>query len=115
MMKTLKFEGYSDDTFGCYWDGGDVDHDDCANSTMRIIMVKAGDERMLVTGTYAPHGIAGTWVVGIAGADEDEPMPSWPMRWSFKGYSTILEMDVPDGFEVTLVYPEPEPCSHCGK
>jgi hypothetical protein len=30
------------------------------------------------------------------------------MTWGFSGYSTVLEIDVPDGFEVTLVQPLPE-------
>jgi len=101
----IKFEGHSDDTFGAYWKGGDVDHDDCANGTVRTIVVKAGDQRMAVTGVY---GQGCMWSVGIAPIEDDEPMPDWPMTWSFSGYSTVLEVEVPDGFEVTLVQPLPE-------
>lgn len=111
-MKTLKFEGYSDDTFGCYWKGGDVDDDDCANLSVRTIYVKAGEQRMAVTGVY---GQACMWSVGIAPIEDDNAMPDWPMRWSFSGYSTVLEIDVPDKFEVTLAQPKPEPCETCGK
>ena len=102
----VKFEGYSDDTFGAYWKGGDVDHDDCANGTMRIMMVKAGDQRMLVTGIYAPHNVSGTWAIGIAPAEEDETIPDWPMTWSFQRYTTVLEVELPEGFEITLVHPQ---------
>jgi hypothetical protein len=104
---TVKFEGHSDDTFGAYWKGGDVDHDDCANMSMRVMHVKAGEDQMLVTGIYAPASAA-TWVIGIAPADEDQTIPPWPMRWSFSGYSAILELDLPEGFEITLILPKKE-------
>jgi len=103
---TIKFEGYSDDTFGAYWKGGDVDHDDCARMTMRVIEVRAGEQRLHVSGIYGQSNVC--WHVGIAPGDEDEPLPDWPMRWSAKGYTTVLEIDVPEGFEVALVKPEPE-------
>jgi len=90
-MTTLKFEGSSDDTFGCYWNGGDVDHDDCANLSVRTIHVKAGGQRMAVTGVYGQECM---WSIGIGPIEDDEPMPDWPMRWRFEGYSSILEIDV---------------------
>lgn len=111
-MMTLKFEGASDDTFGCYWKGGDVDDDDCANMSVRTMYVKAGDQRMAVTGVY---GQACMWSIGIGPIEDDEPMPDWPMRWAFSHYTPILEIDVPDGFEVTLAQPKPEPCEECGR
>ncbi len=116
-MTTVKFEGYSDDTFGCYWkkaDGrsDDVDDDDCAQLTVRTMHVKAGDKRMAVTGVYGQECM---WSVGIAPIEDDEPMPDWPMRWRFEGYSTVLEIDLPDGFEITLAQPKPEPCETCGE
>ena len=102
-MKVI-FEGYSDDTFGAYWKGGDVDHDDCANLTVRTMIVKAGEHRMAVTGVYGQECM---WSVGIAPIEDDEPLPPWPMEWTFEKYSAKLTIDLPDGFEITLVQPAP--------
>lgn len=105
-MKTIKFEGSSDDTFGAYWKGGDVDHDDCAKGSMRIIKVESGDQRLLVAGIFAPLDVSGCWAVGILQVEEDDKLPDWPMRWSFANYSPVLEIDTPDDTAVTLVHPE---------
>lgn len=114
----LEFKGYSDDTF-CYYgapqghlrrkleDGRVVDthwndHDDCCAGSVRTVLVEASDGRLAVTGVY---GQGCCWSVGIAPIDDDDPMPSWPMRWRFEGYTTVLEIDAPDEAVVTLVQP----------
>ncbi len=102
---TLRFQGYSDDTAGCYWtatDGhrNDVDNDDCAAGSTRVFHVFDGAAEMAVTMQY---GLASCWVVGIGPLNDDVPMPPWPMRWSFERYSAILEIDVPVGAHVGLV------------
>ena len=58
---------------------------------------------ILVTWHYT---LAGTWSIGVAPADEDGGIPAWPMRWSHKGYTTVLEMDVPAGTVVTRLATE---------
>ena len=98
----LTFCGYSDDTFMCEGPGVDVDHDDAARMTVRTIVVAAGDQRMAVTGVY---GQACMWSIGIAPIDDDEPLPDWGMAWSFKGYSAVLRLTVPDDATVSLVQP----------
>lgn len=104
-MRTLRFEGYSDDTFG--WTGDDGtgdDHDGCASGSVRVYLIQKDGHRMLVTGAYGKG--SGCWAVGIAPAEEGDSLPPWPMRWSFEGYSTILEIDAPDGALPRLIVPE---------
>lgn len=98
-MKTLKFMGYSDDTFGEYGVTNE-DHDDCGNGTSMTFEVKAEGKTMYVTGKYSPNG-SGCWLVGAEPADEDN-LPDWTMRMYFKGYTAVLEVDVPD--DVTVQY-----------
>jgi len=112
-MKTLVFEGYSDDTFGEYGVTND-DHDNCANGDPIVFAVHTGanptvGEGMFVWGLYSPDGApqatGGTWVIGIQQLNEDQPLPDWPMRWKTaeSRYSPRLEIDVPDHITVAYV------------
>lgn len=98
-MKQLTFEGHSDDTAGCYWSGGNVDHDDCASGSLRVFRVRHGGHRMVVNMIY---GAGGMWVIGIGPVEDDEPLPPWDMAWSFERYSAVLQLYVPDDTEVAL-------------
>jgi len=103
MAITIIFSGYSDDTFG--WeasDGRGDDHDDCAAFSVRTYHLNREGHRMAVTGVY---GKGCNWSVGIAPIEEGDPMPPWPMKWEFDGYSTILTLTVPDGATPILVCP----------
>jgi hypothetical protein len=117
-MKKLVFVGHSDDTFGCYGPGIDVDHDDCANGSLRALKVTSGDVGLVVTGQYCPPNMSksssvDSWVVGIAKIalddDDDEymPLPDWPMRFvnGDPDYSPALEIDAPDDVQVKLIIP----------
>lgn len=46
----------------------------------------------------------GCWHFSIGPADEDVPLPNWPIRYSLEesGYSVRLEIDVPDD---VIVFP----------
>jgi hypothetical protein len=104
-VKTLRFEGHSDDTFGEYNVLQD-DYDCCASG--RPIVFRVDDPReteevgLLVIGQYAGRewlpDQPGCWMIGIQQLEEDIPLPPWPMRWSTadSGYSPRLEIDVPD-------------------
>lgn len=107
-MKTLRFEGYSDDTFGEYGVTNE-DHDNCANGTAHAFIVTAGGESLVVVGDYARKGTPGCWTIGVQRVDIDGdggggPVPAWPMRFraSHRPYSPALEIDVPDDVTVTL-------------
>ena len=102
-MKTLMFEGHSDDTFGELTTG--EDHDNCANNApiiFKVLSLSAG-AGVLVIGHYhlAPDGV---WTIGLAPVQEDSPIPDWPTRFrlSDRGYSPALEIDVPDDAHVEL-------------
>lgn len=41
------------------------------------------------------------WDIGISLQDEELSLPDWDMRISFEGYTTVLEIDVPDDVELT--------------
>ena len=99
-MKILKFYGHSDDTFGEYGVTG-LDFDNCANGKPIIFKVSADGKAVFVTGQYSRYG-NNTWGIDIAFEDEDSK-PDWTMRLSFKDYTTVLEMDVPDGFALEYI------------
>lgn len=96
-MKTLRFEGHSDDTFGEYG-VTHIDHDNCANGSPIVFEVSAEGKSILVTGKYDRWDI-GTWDIGVSIVEEDN-CPDWAMRIRFEGYTTVLEIDVPDDVTV---------------
>ena len=96
-MKTLKFEGHSDDTFGEYG----ITHkdvDNCASGKPIQCLINSREGRLLVVGQYAESHLSGCWIIGVSMADEDEPIPEWPIRVKSaeNGYSPQLEIVVPD-------------------
>ena len=97
-MQTLKFKGYSDDTFAELTTRQDFDN--CADgSPIQFLMESQDGARLVVTGLYTHTGV---WSVGIC-TEEDCTLPNWPMRWTADGYSTVLEIDVPDGTKVACI------------
>mgnify|MGYP000918093901 CR=1 FL=1 len=104
-MKTLRFEGYSDDTFGEYAITNE-DYDNCANGKPIVFRVRAEGRSLLVIGHYAPEPIptGAGWIVGVSPDEsDDEVIPSWPMRIApgvTTRYSPALYIDVPDDFAI---------------
>lgn len=94
-MKTLKFYGYSDDTFGEY-NIINRDYDNCASGKPIRFKVTAQGKALFVTGQYGRNN-TGTWDIGVSMEDEDN-RPEWDMKIYFEGYSTVLEVVVPDAF-----------------
>ncbi len=116
--KTLVVRGHGDESFFRWGVGTDDFVDDvCGSGSVRVLHIQAAPaiktcsecgaarhsddstEGMIVTGVFvAPSdpSIAGGWSIGIAPLD-DRPLPAWawPMRWSFEGNTTVLEMDIP--------------------
>lgn len=105
-MQTLKFAGYSDDTFGEY-NVTRTDYDNCANGKPITFKVTAEDKSIYVTGRYNLHR-NGCWGIEIAPGAEDES-PDWPMRVTIMGYSSVLEIDIPDGARVHVEHIEEQP------
>lgn len=98
-MKKLIFKGYSDDTFGEYGVTND-DVDNCGSCNPIQCVIEAGNTALIVTGQYDCVG-TGTWDIGVSLKDEELSFPDWDMRTSFEGYTTVLEIDVPDDVELT--------------
>lgn len=105
-MKTLRFEGHSDDTFGEYgWSNEDFDN--CASERPIICTVQSGKDRLNVIGQYGLDGVAPCWTIGIQLVDEGDELPLWPIRFErCHSYSHALVMDVPD--DVELIFWEPK-------
>ena len=112
-MTPLRFEGYSDDTFGCTGPGIDVDYDNCANGKPIFMRVDAAAGSLVVRGQYA-EGPCGGWSIAVAPADhgaEEFHIPEWPMR-IIRGsaeYSPRLVIEAPDDVQVTLINSKGKP------
>ena len=111
IMKTLKFEGASYDTFGEMGIDG-TDHDNCANGKPIVFKLSAEEngatEGMFIYGMYANHQMPietpGCWMVGVQNLEDDQPLPNWNIRIENGSceYSPTLLVDVPDNYELTL-------------
>jgi hypothetical protein len=100
MFKTLNFHGYSDDIFTEDW-VSHIEVDNCASETPVQCEITSGNNGLVVIGQYnLAHN--GCWSIAIAPLKEDKKLPDWPMRFSVLGYSTFLEIDVPEDFELTF-------------
>lgn len=107
----LIFFGCSDDTFICAGGQGVyIDHDNCASGEPIWMRVRAGDEALLVSGTYCPGESRG-WHVGVT-PDTDAPdlydvrMPDWPISirpCPETPYSPMLVIEAPAGVMVELI------------
>lgn len=106
-MPILRFEGYSDDTFGevAHFKDG---YDNCASGKPieYLVLGPAIDGQpqlgVVVTGQHCP-GNSGSWLIGVANYDpdaEDRDFPRWPMH--------IEAQDYRNGFQPALVIDAPE-------
>lgn len=103
-MKTLRFEGYGDDTFGEYGVTNE-DYDNCAaNTPIQCIVDCGGRGRVMVVWQYSRISCGnGCWTVGISKVEEDDFLPDWNYRYrpGSLEYSPAMEIDVPDDFKLT--------------
>lgn len=98
-MRTFKFHGYGDDTFGEYGITGQ-DCDNCASGAPIQCIVDCGEfGRVLVVGQYNDASMGSCWLVGLAKVSEYDGLPDWNFRYeqSDCGYSPALLMDLPPG------------------
>lgn len=101
-MKKLVFYGASDDLLEL---DGDMQGEFDAY-TGKAVKVSSIDGEMLVVAIYAPSSVhASVWSIGIAPADEGQPIPEWPMQYGIavNGYSPALTIICPDDIVVTEV------------
>lgn len=107
LMKTLIFEGMSDDGFGEHTTG--TEFDNCASGEPIVFRVKSGGVGLHVWGQYSgrdwPKSAPGCWVIGVQQLDEDVSLPDWPIRFGTakRGYSPLLYIDVPDDTTVEYI------------
>ena len=96
-MKTLRFQGFSDDTFGEYNETND-DVDNCADGTPIQCVIESTEGKLVVVGHYELHPTDGCWTIGISNYDEETPIPNWNIRMGQapRPYSPSIEIDVPD-------------------
>lgn len=101
-MKILRFEGYSDDTFGEYGET-QKDYDNCASGKPIEFCVLSGGESLAVIGQYGV--VRGNWLIGISPTGDDEPMPDWLMWYEHgeRPYSPCLCIQVGDDFTLDCV------------
>ena len=104
-MKTLKFQGYSDDTFGLV---RGKDFDNCGKNGPISCVIESGEfaqtQGVVVTGHYHLNPIDGCWTIGLSLLGEDADFPPWPIRFRKSldvPYSPVLEIDVPDNVRLT--------------
>jgi len=109
-MKTLTFQGHSDDTFACTGPRIDVDHDNCANDKPVTMLVSGEGGRLLVIGQYAA-GHSGGWQIAVAPYDpeflDDDTVaiPRWTMTIEpgDRPYSPVLVIVAPEDVSVELL------------
>jgi hypothetical protein len=106
-MKLLRFEGYSDDTFGEYGITNE-DHDNCASGKRIVFKVWSPGENdgLFVVGQYCPGPLTG-WMVGVGRLNEDDdcPLPPWSMfiGRAERPYTPTLIIEAPDDVTVEHV------------
>jgi hypothetical protein len=107
MSRNLKFYGASDDLFEVEGTTGTEPNEIGCYGRIPAVKVCNDHGGMIVVAIYdadsLPPDMPECWTIGICPLDEDVPLPGWPMKWSAQGYSTVLEMEVPDDVRVTEI------------
>ena len=96
-MKTASFYGASDDLIEIAGVPGADEFNICKDGPYIATFNLGGKVRI-----HAFYD--GCWSFAVGQVDEDIPLPDWPIRITQheKGYSTQLEIDVPDDTKVFL-------------
>lgn len=104
MTRKLKFYGASDDLFEIEGHKkGEPDEIGCYDEPCAV-RISTPSEGLIIVGNYnGGQNMPGTWAMGISQVEEDVPLPSWPITFTSKGYSIILEIEVPDDAKIAHV------------
>ncbi len=109
-MRTLKFYGGSDDLFEIEGTVRTEPDEEGCYDRPAIANIKAAEGELNIVAVYAPKGCdVGCWAIGIMPADEDIPIPPWPVSFKLneirpgKGYSAELTIPAPDDAVVSMV------------
>lgn len=106
-MKTFRFQGYSDDTFGEYEQTND-DYDNCGSGTpINFVLQDSSGAGVVVTGCYCNESInkGDGWMIGVAALDEDHSVKDWSFELnpSHEGYRNSLTVIAPDSTKLTCL------------
>lgn len=114
-MKTLIFQGYSDDTFTETTTGESFDN--CSNGVPIQFKVMMRDgSGIIVTGCYGTSTLRGDrvlgvncWMIGVQSIHESKPV-DWKITIepSFDRYRNRLTVEAPDESILSLINKEPE-------
>jgi len=106
-MKTFKFQGYSDDTFGEY-EQTDIDYDNCGNGKpIEFELKDKSGKGVRIIGLYGNDHInksRGCWMIAVGAIDEDMPI-DWKVTItpSYEGYRNQCVVECPDDIELVLL------------
>ena len=104
-MKTFKFEGCSDDTFGEYAITSD-DFDNCASGDpIKYRLATPDGAGIVITGQHSPEpDDSGCWMIGVNLIDEDKPV-DWKILTTpaHKRSRNQLIVEAPDDAELTCL------------
>jgi hypothetical protein len=102
-MKTLTVYGASDDLIEADGIPGADEFGNGSNNIYRgYLHVKAGDHEIAIHCIYFGHWCFG---VGTLSGNDYDDFPDWPIRrgWGGRGYSEVLEIDLPDDARLEYV------------
>ena len=104
-MTLLRFEGFSDDSFGEIAEF-DIAYDCFAGGQPVVFEVKSGSEGLLVWGQYAgadwPPWSPPCWLIGTQLLDDGASMPTWHITFDEGGgaHSHALLIEAPDDVRI---------------
>lgn len=98
-MKTFRFQGYSDDTFGEYEQTND-DYDNCASGEpIQYALATPDGAGVIITGCYCAEINKGQgWMIGVETENSQADLSSWQftMHPGHEGYRNSLTVVAPD-------------------
>lgn len=114
-MKTIYFEGYSDDVFAEEYVTNGNNYDDYGNRFIFLVSVEGEKGGIVVTGEYATilieENCISSWHIGVSIYDPDHEDLAIPKDWKFQivqgeaPYSPSLMMEIPDNATVRHLNP----------
>ena len=110
-MKTFKFAGYSDDTFGEFEVTNNF-FDNCSTGEPIQYELKTPEGvGVVITGMYSNSINKGDgWMIGVNVIDEHKPVIDWRFRLepSYERYQNLLIVEAPVNSELTCLTKESE-------
>ena len=109
-MLKLRFEGFSDDTFGEFAHFKDSYDNRASGKPIEYLVAhRESGMGLIVTGQFCP-GHSGSWLIGVANWDPDSAdtdFPRWPMRIEPQnyrnGFNPSLVIEAPEGVTLTCL------------